>query len=62
MTKACTHKSGRMIPPVDVCFAQKATELLRGSEMTRWANSRHQSNTSSERASRVGGHVGVLSR
>jgi hypothetical protein len=62
----CIYKSGSIeCNSVRVCFAPKATELLRGSKMTRCANSGllHRSKqqcysiTSSARASSVGGTV-----
>ena len=33
-----------LIKPANVRFSPKATELLRGSEMARWATSRHRAN------------------
>jgi len=36
--RPCTHKSGGVGAEVDVCFATKATWLLRSSDMTRWAS------------------------
>ncbi|MEH2493645.1 hypothetical protein V1294_000124 [Bradyrhizobium sp. AZCC 1678] len=36
-----THKSGGVRAEVDVCFAIKATWLLRSSDMTRWAMKGH---------------------
>lgn len=38
--RACTHKSRSVMDRVDVRFTPNATELLRGSEMTRCARSR----------------------
>jgi hypothetical protein len=36
--RACTHKSGSVISRVEVRFTPEATQLLRGSELTLWAN------------------------